>query len=528
MIRQFLAGLAGVSVLFVSGLLWARPADLSGVATMTNYLDLLESGNFESAEELWYGPSLERSRRFGIRFLDAPVRPDATSPAVYNLQNLKKFFYQPARQSITLPGDHVRMEFGVLLGSSDITHNYYARMSGDYFWFVYPQDYYCMDWPVRETKYFRVHVKPEAASLLHPVLIDQADRTVERLSDSLNLISAARKALAEQKIEFFLCDTEKAVGDITGDTVKGMLDQASNDIISAEFPHPYELVHLLTNIRLQQTYTYTLPLIREGLAVSYGGRWGKRASALLDLGAFLVKDSIIDLDSLLTVDDFNGSSGSDIAYPVAGAFVEFLLDRLGQDRFFELYRGLSGPVSHLDTVNHVWVQTTLTDGLQASGWQEVRRQFFDYLTNDLPKRSACLPGPSPAAKTKTVVSLEGLKVLEDQDWMTFEFRVDSAKPAASFLFGYDARLIGVRSDLYATQFDTAALLDGHRFAVRVDANEAGLYDFATNELVAKYIFGMTPSPDYLSSDRQIITVRFRKALFDAVKPDSKHSRLLPL
>ena len=61
-------------------------------------------------------------------------------------------------------------------------------------------------------------------------------------------------------------------------------------------------------------------------------------------------------------------------------------------------------------------------------------------------------------------------------------------------------------------------LTGYRYSIRFDANEAGLYDFATNRLLGKFINGLTPSDDYFSAKGGGIAVKFRKELTGKVVP----------
>ena len=63
--------------------------------------------------------------------------------------------------------------------------------------------------------------------------------------------------------------------------------------------------------------------------------------------------------------------------------------------------------------------------------------------------------------------------------------------------------------------------------MRFDRNEAGLYDYATNQLVAKYIWGITPSEEYFNAEQHTISIKFRKSLLNERLPGEEDYRLLP-
>jgi hypothetical protein len=71
-----------------------------------------------------------------------------------------------------------------------------------------------------------------------------------------------------------------------------------------------------------------------------------------------------------------------------------------------------------------------------------------------------------------------------------------------------------RSLIYDDQYRDKEAPSGYRYGIRFDANEAGLYDYATNTLAAKFISGLVPNNDYLSSDSTKLVFRFRRSLLN--------------
>ena len=164
-------------------------------------------------------------------------------------------------------------------------HNYYTRKHGRHYWLTAPQEYIAREWPVKSSKFFRVHCHPNVDKYVHRAGLDELDRFVEKTAELLKMSGDDLDMIEQEKIEYFYCDSDTTVRQITGQLTRGLLDLATSDIITATFPHHHELVHLLVNIKLKKLPLFTLPLLREGVAVKYGGRWGKRPEALHSLAA---------------------------------------------------------------------------------------------------------------------------------------------------------------------------------------------------------------------------------------------------
>ncbi|MEK7775122.1 MAG: hypothetical protein AAB305_04480, partial [Candidatus Zixiibacteriota bacterium] len=293
-------------VLAVVGL--SRPCRAAAeIELLTKYFDFLVGGNYESAAYLWDEASQERANRFGIEYTGIPLKADCGSPVVRNLAVMRNFLQPPARMSERLtPSDYMRLEYSQVVNSQEVRHDYYVRMDGGYYWFIYPQDYYCRDYKTISSKYFRVHFASESKGYLHPAALSEADNFVDRMVDSLHIGAEGRSLLELKKIDYFYVASDSIVKLIVGFQVQGTYDLASDDIISSTFPHYHELTHFLVNYSLKSLPLYTLPVFREGIAVTYGGRWGKAAGPLFELGKFLYDQQITEVDSILTISGFEG------------------------------------------------------------------------------------------------------------------------------------------------------------------------------------------------------------------------------
>ncbi len=496
------------------------------VENLAYYFDLLVSGNLESAQGLWTAPVVERSGRFGITYTGMPLKVDCTSPIVRNIDVMRDYVYQAAKSVTELPGgEYYTLEYSSVVQGEKITHLYYMYFDGSYFWLTHPQEYYGRHWPIIESRYFRIHYHPDVKGYLHGLVLAEADRFIEAMADSLSLSSEQLRKIGQNKIEYFYCDSDSTVEAITGHKIKGTLDLATNDVISAFFPHYHEIFHLLINIRLTELPLYTQPILREGIAVCYGGRWGKAPPTLHYLGAFLHEQKIVEVDSILTMGRFQQQAVADMAYPVAGLFVRFLIENMGLSKFLDLYVDLSGAYGYLVNMKAPTLKKILFEALGEPSWEDLMANFAEYLQTYHDGRAVFSPGG--LSDGRDVAQTEQLAIRENQDWLGVTYTTNGSEPpTGNLLFSKDDNLAGQRSILFEEQYQGAMEFEGYRYGLRFDVNEAGLYDYVTNQLLAKYIWGITPSDDYKNEAGTSIAVRFRKELCDVISLGEGEYKLL--
>lgn len=512
------------NIIFISSGL-TQPSGKEATDALAYYFDLLVSGNLESAKGLWTDPIIERSSRFGISYTDIPLKLDCSSPVVRNLPIMRDFLFKPARQIKVLDGgNYIAMEYSALVQGKQITHFYYAYFDGEYYWLTHPQEYYTKDWPVMETKYFRLHYHPEREVFLNPVTLSEADHFIETTAKTLGLSMSDLAMIEEKKIEYFYCPNDKTVEDISGFKVKGFFDLPTNDVISSFFPHFHEISHLLINIRFRNLPLYTQPILREGFAVYLGGRWGKSIDALNYLGFFLYDQKFIELDSITTMQRFEKHATADMAYPITGIFTSYLINEIGIDKFLDLYLQFSGNYDSLYTMNHNDVGKIFAESLGKTDWMMIQKEFDNYIIDIGNINNPFKPGIDE--KGKLILENNQIKVTEKDDWLSFRITgASDSIPGGTFLFGDDRELTGSQSPLFEEQHDSSLTMDGFRFGIVFDKNEAGLYDYATNQLLGKYIYGLTPSDDYQTADHNTISLKFNKRLSGGRIPSPENYKL---
>ncbi|MEE8576442.1 MAG: hypothetical protein V3T31_04235, partial [candidate division Zixibacteria bacterium] len=463
----------------------------------------------------WTDESRRRSARFGIEYIDIPLKVDCSSPIVRNPGMSFNLGFRPIQGETKLATDeYSRFTLHARAGGEQLKHYYYARRFGEYYGLFFPQDYYSQDWPVLQTKYLRIHHDPKTEKYLNSIVLDEIDRFIEKMANHIDLSNDALKLLEKEKLEYFYCDSDNMVKEMTGYLAKGTYDLASDDIISSFFPHYHELTHFLVNLKLRRLHLYSLPLFREGVAVCYGGRWGKAPTTMLTLGAILYRENIVPLDSILTMTGFEKSAGSDLAYPVAGLFTSYIIDEIGTDKYFDLYQQLSGNFERVYALTTDEIQQSIARAAGKDDWNKLRDEFETYVTKWLAESAGMFPGTIEGGKV--VFEDSDLSLKRNGDWYTL---TAVAPPGTvnkgNLLFGLEPGLSGKGSTLFDNQYRTDVNFEGYRFGIRFDQNEVGIYDYATNQLLVKYIWGMLPSEAYYNEAENKLTFRFNKEVVES-------------
>ena len=518
-----------ISALLFSALVGSRATcqqveHSSSAPMLSSYFDMIASGNYESAGYFWNRAAQERSSKFGIQYENVPLKIDCTSPVVNNLRVMKDFLQPPVRRvEDLLDGKYQKLYYSAIVQGENIEHIYYAQHDGKYYWLIYPQDIYAGDWPVKESEYFRVHIHPDVEKYCNAIMFEEADRFVAQMGDSLRLTTYDMRHLQSTKIDFYYCAADEQVAQITGQRTRGVYDKASSDIISSFFPHHHEVVHLLVDYRLRNLPLFAHPLFEEGLAVHYGGRWGKSTESLMPLGIYLYNEGLVSLDSLLSYQSFKNNAEADIAYPLAALFNRFILEKIDKEKYFALYRKLSGSYQELSALPVDSVKARISRALSFSNWDKLVSAFNEYLKTYKANAYVFIPGNS--GKGKDLINGKSVVVKNNGDWLEFEFET-GAETKGNLLFGQIEKSKAAVSAMFSEHYGDEIPFEGFRYGVRFDANEAGLYDYSTNLLLAKYIAGVDPSEKYINHQSHKVTFRIRKSLTNGVLPSETGYKFL--
>lgn len=156
-----------------------------------------------------------------------------------------------------------------------------------------------------------------------PVDVRRSESFLDRLETVFGATPPGRT------VEYYRYASQLDMRARTGLYALGVTDLARAEIDSVRSYHPHELVHAATG-RLGRPPAF----FAEGLAValSSGGRWGERT---VDAAAREAVATGRRLDPFIAAFE---EQDPEIAYPLAGSFVAYLIDQYGIDRFLAFYR----------------------------------------------------------------------------------------------------------------------------------------------------------------------------------------------
>jgi len=186
---------------------------------------------------------------------------------------------------------------------------------------------------------------------------------------------------------------------------------------------------------------------------------------------------------------------------------------MGIDDYLKLYRQLSGSFEPVYTMSIDDVKAVITKQTGHDDWPSFLAEFDKYLVNVILENKAMLPGIIGGGKS--LIETQDLKVTEKDDWINFEFSFMAGTDlSGNLLFGYNELLDSSLSSLFDEQYKGEQPMNGFRYGIKFDGNEAGLYDYATDHLMTKYIWGIEPSDEYHNKVENVIAFRIRSNLLD--------------
>lgn len=491
---------------------------------LTYYLDLVKSGNYESACGLWEPASYARSIRLGIQYNNIPIKPDFNSPVMQEFKLVKSYLPDGVISKAIFDSNVVRWKFRAEDSTFTRDHFYFTVVKDGYPWIIAPADYYTAGWSLTTTRYFRIYADPKRESELNSIALNSLDEFVTRTAATLGIVPERRKLLEETKIDYYLCNTDLEVEKITGIRDRGVYDPAYDAVVTTFLPHFHEIALLLVNFRLQHLPPATQPFIQYGFATYLGGRWQRSPAVVFDFGEYILKYKIIDIDSILTFNDFHNLEGGDVSYPVSSCLVEYLYEQLGLENFLALYGRLAGDRETIMTMTADTVRSIITDAVNMD-WEQFNAGFQSFLEERGRRAGLIIPGQIEA--DQPVLENSGLRISTSDKWLQVVYQdADSTVGDITFLFDRCPELDSLKSMLFEEQFRGSRKFPGFRYGIRLDRNEIGLYDYAANQIKAKYIADPESSGIYYDPDKNRVTAYFGLDLLDGALPQKDNYQII--
>ncbi|MGB8320657.1 MAG: hypothetical protein WCE54_21170, partial [Ignavibacteriaceae bacterium] len=328
--------------------------------------------------------------------------------------------------------------------------------------------YFGRKWLKEESKFFIFHISNPL--LFNHYAEEKLDNFVDKICNVLKLSNDRVEKLKDNKIHYYLCSDTGEIKSFTGYEARGLYYLPYDYIISTFNCHYHEILHLLINYKLKTLSLYTLPLLQEGFAVAFGGRGGKEPDVILEMGAFLATSNFLNYNFLLSKQDFNHYDAT-MTYPLAGLYNKFLIDKLGIDKYINLYKKYSGTETKIEKLK------IIPDDLPPA------EEWVHYLKNYSDSNSIKIGIPV----SKTFKEIDKVKniftISENQSYYLFLIKDTLLLSPAETMNNYRSKLF---HELLPDK-----IYNGEEYAVIADSNEISVYNFYSNNLIAKYVRSFT-------------------------------------
>lgn len=387
-----------------------------------------------------------------------------------------------------------------------------------------PHLIFTKDWPVKTSKYARIHYSnPEVYNRFAE---SEMDVFIDSLGVKLGIDSVRMTYLHQKKIDYYLCD-EAEMEKLTGYQAQGMTKLPFDAVITRHLPHYHELTHLMMNYSAVEIPLYTLPCFQEGLAVYLGGRWGKSPEVLFQMGFLILSNAYIRLEDILTYDGFHTKVGSpDLTYPVSALLVKYLSENFGMESLKTLYLQFSGDQTKVRKFSTMDIKQSIE---QVCGltWDEIDKRVMEL--GEKNRFSGIEPGfgKYPSDLAFKYLYEDGLDVRIFRGGAEINFNIfytDHIEKTGIVLIESPNEKIAekYKSWMFAEQVNNREY-NGEKYGIQFSSQETGLYNYYTNVLEAKYVYGFFPDERYFTAEQHKISFAIDKKYFT---DDSLNYKLL--
>ncbi len=467
-----------------------------GAATpdLTPYLDAVIASDLASARACWRPQDLAASGRLDIHYVDQPLKIDGDSPLWSRLEDLRAGRVVATSEPPRPDGDATTCT--LVLG--DTRFDYHFVRAGDTWLLASPVLLACARAIPTSGRFVTVY----AASTAPPYQVALLDSCVTAMADRLGIDDARLTELERAKFGYLLTTPEE-VERLAGAPTVGVANLQTDVVVTSHPCHAHELAHLVVNAWLQHLPLYASPLLQEGVAVSLGGRWGRHPRVLDRLGRTTLTQGFVTLDELLPRANFFGL-GADLTYAPAGVFASFVRDRFGAGGLRAAYLAVSGQAGVLTA----WASDDVAQRLAAAlgtTWGALDHDFAAFVAE--PVDVAIRPGATTC--DGEILRGERLQVTLDAGGCVC-VRADAGEARGAILFGGASAFSGENA-LFAEHFPGRPY-HGESHALVFTPQEAKLYDYRRQMLVALHAEGFWPSDTFAAGNGHELRVTVDQAL----------------
>lgn len=497
----------------------ALPPSASAIgpdAAFNDYIQAIIAEDWPTAESLWLPDEVALSKRLGVEFTGVPLKVDCSSPLLEHRLALRNQAVQLTIADSAIADTLIAKTITMRSGSQTATlsHRYLLVYTGDGWRITSPIYHTTRAW--REINTMHVRVRCPADSLINQHALDALDHFIDSLGTIFLFRPEHWQKLNQNKLDYYLADREM-IRWLTGYDAHGLTYLPLDAVVTSHLPHDHELVHAVLNYRLAPLPMYTLPAIQEGVAVSYGGRWGKSPLVSMQLGAFVLRSQIMTVDDILTYDGFH-SDAADLSYALGGLLTRCLIEGIGFPKFSVLYRRLSGPQQYIRSLSAREVRNAIEESTQQT-WEAFVPGCVGREVETISHRGIDPIANSPLNEklwSQSSGSAEYL-VTEDADNYYVEVRGERAGEMAGICMT-DSTVFdepGYRSRLFTDQFP-GQKYEGAILGIVFDSLEAGVYDYRTDLLLAKFASGFSDGGSIWDPKARVLRFRVEKRILPIV------------
>lgn len=476
-----------------------------------SYVQALKSGDSPGALGYWSLLDRTFADQLGIKYLNTPVKLEGGSLLTSYIGQLKSGTADLVIDTITANRGFAKISYHIKTKDTTVNGFYFAVTTSTVEpSLTTPMRVFTESWDQAQSRFVMLTYRD--LSLLEQSNIDETDQFIEQTARIIGISKEKMDALERTKFRVVLCESYGEVQQISGKTTLGHFVKPLDVVVSKYFPAYHEIAEFLVSYANDSLSLYTFPFIEHGTATFLGGRWGRSAPVMLSLGSYIYSNNLMELDKLLTAPEFMSyENNSDFSYPLAGLFCKFLFEKLGREKYFQLYRQLSGSE---DEVNAITPQRfkDLVNQSTGAAWSSLDSEFKEYARNE--GYAGIAAGSHDQGKQVYESGLPDMtvRILEDSTHYNFLIRAKSGDPKAALVAGeHSNKAEPFRSFLFEEYFPEATY-DHQRWAVIFSDKEVGAYDFFTNVITGKYIVGFTAAEEIVNSGSNEYRFRIEKRL----------------
>ncbi len=482
--------------------------------TMAYYFDLIQSGNIETAQMLWNPADIEIAERLNIQYDAIDIKIDCRSPLMTDYQNVRQHLEYGLNSHTKLGKGNYRWKFQTDLKNIKADYYYYytEEIDGD-IWLTTSYSHLTKLWQSKQSRYVRFFLHPDAVDRYNKIGAEALDAFIEKIAGKIGLDKSMMQLLEQKKIYYYLCPKDIDVFKLTGRRKQGFYDKGIDAICATGIADFNSVAKLLINLNSKDRKIKTIPFLQEGFASYLGGYSNRGAEVTLGFGKYLYDYEIMGLDSIMMMPGHKDTTGIiDIAVPIASSFNEYLYQSLGDQKYFEFYNQLSGddPTLGNMTVDKILSEYESVSGKIAS---EIKVDFGRFLSGYSIGKSGIYPGSIDSGEE--LINSEGLIFRADGNRAIIECYLNNPdSQIVEIEFDLQEFNNDYRSRLYFDHYPDIPLFDKFRYSIRLDKNEAGLYDYATDRILAKFVNSSSIKTNYYDPKTKIVKFYFEEFPID--------------